>query len=1225
MTDFLGFGQLTRPDIGLVADGVQNLAEIFKSDQDTALRNVRLSPEILDIIYGLSNTISKEDLRAVSGLSSLLLPTLHLERSTFNRINDQLDDYVNSRQTIGIEQSNPSLSGFHQKVDNVIIYNGSIQCEGVTYRTKVLGTGLYTGGDSKFTAVSTSRASLINSEKDPIDQYFKTATYTGSIRVRRRSHVNRITLNPNTFIPRAPITESPSHKINCWVDNNSDKSTTPGESIKLGLLATKNSPLKIPCRLSSGTLRLGFRDSGKYFFGYQVQPLQSRVAGEIPGFLPLDPKAQNQASSSYNVTVDVTPTGYQNSYDLYVYFYLNPEKVTSIEFDGIGMTEFLDGKDIGLVGFNNLESLTLKGTSIKILPIWLKTLNTKLKKLDISGAGDVFYNSTFKYWDYRDSGATLPSSSVPLFTMTSYLTVPKKGSIINEDGDDWNDVKFEKYVTSQVPAGIDVDDASVVSRTSTGADKDFRQFSAMETISLGNRVYGKNPRFDDIMPELKNLSWTGSRNRYNFISGTLPKINYNGKEISYSVTVSGASGSIDNIGTSATMTGNNPVINAPTHIARYKIGSFNVNGDWYSHGSISGDIGNASTPTDESDWSTWFTNTKSINISYTNVRINLQPAEAWRNLQSVSLYHSSGTIFKAGSLALNCPLVTSIDLYDTSTSGPMPSLGDSSNTSKLKYFRIGSSSNSISTITENGFEYILPSNFAPERSDVNHALESFNIQDYNINGRFRKDDFKYCYNLTSLNFHDSPNLHGKFPEFPAKENPDTEFKDIKIDIEGCSFHDLTSLNINSSNIYIARDLKTITAENQNSAAGGCKLPDFYGTGGINGTKIEVVNLDNSLTSTYPNSWSGTIPRSGGEYIIDSDTESIISGLTPGRENVNEIFYLNGSSDLRRKVLVNDSVKTSEDGNELARVISVDNTRIYLDRDIPGSSAATFHFKRNSVDITNWFQAGFSNLARFMAKNCRLSGSININSGFSKIQDSGEEKALDLSRNYLTGYKGGFDKIFSGDNRRMTIDFSHNNFSIEVLRKMLTEILEEEEAKPDIANVTIFLNNTNFDASSRKYSNYLSGDIFYLTSIAQLPEQVINLTRVETVNVYRIETIVDENGTESQTPILIGTKNITVPGKEITGVANVADGYYKIQTNARQQTVEDSLGAKFNANKRWQIDLGNPYKAPDTTPIVTSTTYSNPQGQTVTRASTLAEKGYVIVNGSVVPSSVAELL
>ena len=46
MAEFLGFGQLTRPDIGLIADGVQNLAEIYTSDQPTALRNIRLNPEI---------------------------------------------------------------------------------------------------------------------------------------------------------------------------------------------------------------------------------------------------------------------------------------------------------------------------------------------------------------------------------------------------------------------------------------------------------------------------------------------------------------------------------------------------------------------------------------------------------------------------------------------------------------------------------------------------------------------------------------------------------------------------------------------------------------------------------------------------------------------------------------------------------------------------------------------------------------------------------------------------------------------------------------------------------------------------------------------------------------------------------------------------------------------------------------------------------------------------
>ena len=1191
MTDFLGFGQLTRPDIGLVADGVQNLAEIFKSDQDTALRNVRLNPEILDIIYGLSNTISKEDLRAVSGLSSLLLPTLHLEQSTFNSINNQLDDYINSRQTIGIEQSNPSLSGFHTKVDNVIIYNGSIQCEGVTYRTKVLGSGLYIGAENRNAAVSTSRASLFNSEQDD-NGYFKTATYTGSIRVRRRSHVNRITLNPNTFVPRAPVTESPSHKINCYVDNGNT-----GQSRKLGLLTTKNSPLKIPCRLSSGTLKLGFQDSGKYFFGYQVQPLQSRVAGEIPGFLPLDPKAQIEASSSYTVTVDVTPTGYQNSYDLYLYFYLNPEKVTSIEFNGIGMTEFLDGKDIGLVGFNNLESLTLKGTSIKILPIWLKTLNTKLRKLDISGAGDVFYNSTLKYWDYRDTSAT-PSTSLPLFTMVSYLTIPKKGAMINEDGNDWSDASgdasfFAKYMKN-------------LART---PGTHFRQFTAMETISLGNRVYGKNPRFDDIMPGLENLSWSGSRYRAP-ISGTPPKINNNGKEISYSIPYSGASGSIEEIGTSNTIT--DDAENGACHISKYKIGSLQIRGEWYRHSGLSGDIGSAGAVANEGEWNTWFTNTKSIDLAYTNVRINLQSATAWSNLQSVGLYHSAGTIFKADSRALNCPLVTSIDLYATPTSGPMPTLGTAANTSKLSFFRLGAS-NSISTIAESGFNYILPQGFATDRGGSNdHTLSNFYIQDYGISGRFRSKDFIYCYNLTQLYFRNAYNLHGKFPEFPTKRNPDTESKAINVHIGNANFYDLTNLNINEANRYVARDMNSLYAYSQNYAAGGCKLPDFTGLGGADATKIQVISINSALRSTYPDNWSGT-GRSAGQYIQDSDDMTIVASLTPGRvtngtaPNIDEIFYLDGSSDLRRKVLVNDSVRSSATGSELARVISVDDTRLYLDRDIPGSSAATFYFKRNTVDITNWFQTGFTDLNRFHASNCRLSGSININGGFNKIADSSSEVALDLSNNLITGYTGGFDRIFSGNPRKITLYLSYNNFSIAVLRKMLDKLLEEE-AKLTFTNVRIDLNNTKFDTSSRTYTSYTQEELFP-TSIIAVSGQTISLTRTERVKTYRTETTVAADGTETTQEVQTGTKNITVPGKEITGVAGVTDGYYKTQTNGRQQIVENTLGAKFNSLRRWNINLGFTYQAPDTTPTVTSSAYSN----STTRAASLAELGYTLAD------------
>ena len=730
------------------------------------------------------------------------------------------------------------------------------------------------------------------------------------------------------------------------------------------------------------------------------------------------------------------------------------------------------------------------------------------------------------------------------------------------------------------------------------------------------------------MPGLESLSWNGSRYRAP-ISGTLPKINYNGKEISYSVSRSGASGSIENIGTSAVqIAGWDPVtdINNPTHISKYKIGSLAIQGEWYRHSGLSGDIGSAGDVANEGEWNTWFTNTKSIDLAYTNVRINLQPPTAWSNLQSVSLHHSYGTIFKADSRALNCPLVTSIDLYSTPTSGPMPTLGTAANTNKLSFFRLGPG-NSISTIAENGFNYILPQGFATDRGGSNdHTLSDFRIQEYDISGRFRSKDFIYCYNLTQLYLRNAYNLHGKFPEFPTKRNPDTESKSINVYIQNANFYDLTNLNINEANRYVARDMNVLYTYSQNYAAGGCKLPDFTGLGGADATKIKVVVLQNSLRSTYPDNWIGN-DRSTGQYIQDSDAMTIVASLTPGRvtngtaPNIDEIFYLDGSSDLRRKVLVNDSVRSSKTGPELARVISVDDTRLYLDRDIPGSSAATFYFKRNTVDITNWFQTGFTDLNRFRAANCRLSGSININGGFSKIADSSSEVALDLSNNFITGYTKGFDRIFSvsGTNRKITLYLSYNNFSYEVLRDMLDKLLDEE-AKLTFTNVRIDLNNTKFDTSSRTYTSYTQEEIFP-TSINAAAAQTISLTRTERVNTYNIVTNVAEDGTTSQVATQTGTKIITVKGKYISGITGVTDGYYRTKTNGRQQIVENTLGAKFNSLRRWNINLGFTYQTPDTTPTVTSSVYSDP----ITEAASLANEGYTKVGSDIVPTEVVSLL
>jgi len=1205
MTKFLGFGQLTRPDIGLIADGVQNLAEIYKSDQDTALRNVRLNPEILDIIYGLSNTVSKEDLRSVSGLASLLLPTLALEGQTFNSINNSLESYINSRQPIGTDSG---VNGSLVRVENLMLYNGSIQCEGASYKTNLLdpNNGLYSGPEIKTSAVSTSRASLFNAEKED-SGYFASATYTGSIRVRRRSHVNRITLNPYTFIPRAPVQENPSHKINCYVGSGSTRST---KSRKLGLLATKNSPLKLPCRMSTGTIDFGFQDaSSPYFFGYQVQPLVSRDGG-IPTVLPLEPKAQVEGNTSHTVSIDVSKVGYQNSYDLYVYLYLNPEKVTSLTFSGMSITEFMTagGKDIGLVGFNNLESLTLNGTSMQILPVWLKTLSTKLKNLNIASSGDTWIDGPLRWFDYRDSSLSAVNTSLPFYTMVSYLTVPLKGAMINVDGNNWNG-KSGTYTPATDNSNLNDDNnyfARYIKNLPRTPGTEFRQFSAMQTLSLGDRVYGKNPRMDDVFPDLRSLSWNGSRYRAP-ISGTLPKINNNGNPISYSVPQSGASGSIEDIGTSATIGDDD--VNDPCHISKYRIELFSIGGTGYRYSSVSGSIADAAV---ESEWSTWLTDTKSISVQHSNVAVNLQPTAAWESLQGCNLYSSGGTTFKAGSPALNCPNLGSIDLYATSTTGPMPSLGSPANTNALTFFRIGAS-NVISSISDGSFNYILPIDFATDRGNpgTDHKLAEFYINSANVNGRFRENDFKHCYNLGRLDLHNSSGVTGNFPIPPTKRIPATDTKDINIVASGCGFYDFRTLNLNQSNRYVARDILSIYAPSNNTSGGGGVLPDLTGLGGADQLRISTITFNSSLPSVYPASWSGNA-QSAGKYILEGDGSSRVSGLTPNREtngssdNEDNVYWLSGSgTNYRTKVLVNDYVRASGTTTNLARVVNVDTDKIYIDADIPGSSAAVFEFKRDTVDITNWFQSGFRDIKRLRMSNCRLSGSININAGFSSIVDgSSSEKALDLSSNNITGYIQGFDKIFAGSNRKITITLSNNNFSVPVIRGMLEELLDIQ-AQGTFTNVRIDLNNTNLNLTTRSHSSY-SQDQMFTNSIEAISGQTISLTRTETVKVFSKVTTVNEDGSETTSTVQTGTKNITVPGKLITGISGVANGYYQTQVNGRQQVVEDSLGVRFNSNKRWNINLGFTYSPPSTTPTVTSSAFSN----STTRSASLSALGYI---------------
>jgi len=1200
MTEFLGFGQLTRPGIGLIADGSQNLAEIFTSDQPTALRNIRLNPEILDTIYNLSDVISREDLRSVSGLSSLLLPTLDLQSKTFELIN--LDLYTNEIYSTASRQIgkdiNPSLSGNLVKVPNVIVYNGSIQCQGVQYRTKVLGTGLYSGGENKLTSISTSRASLFNSEQytntESNTGYFKSASYPSLVRVRRRSHVNRITVNKLTFIPRAEVKENPSHEILCYIDNGNTGTT---QSLKL--LTTKNSPIKIPCRMATGTVKFTFVDSGVYFFGYQVQPTQSREVGQQPAFLPVEPFSQVEASSSFTLNIDITKTGYQNAYDLYLYLYVNPEKVQSIEISGINATEFIDGKDLGLIGFNNLTSLVLKSTSIKILPVWLKTLSSKLQVLDVLDDGDTYRNGLMGYFDYRRSAET-PTSATPMYTAVSYLTIPKKGAIINENANGWNDTKFENYIKSQVATNADVTYPAPTGRTPT---TDFRQFAALRKLRIGDRFLGLNPRLDDVFPQLRYLEWRGFPRGGAVvpITGTPPKINNHGEVIDcYLIPLSGAVGNIVDIGTSTTITAN--TVNGATHISKYKIDAIDLSGYELRRSAISGGIATASF----SEWTTWFDQTKSIDLLFSDVSIGLQPTGyVWAELQSLNTAFSGGVAFTAAtgqaSPPLKTPKLRSLNVYGSPSTGPIPSLGGDAtqHTSVLTAVEFGGN-NSMSTVSEGGYAYLLPNNFAPDRPSSPHKLVSFGMNDTARVGRMRENDFQYLYDLSAISLVRSSGVWGKFPIFPQKKDPEKEeAKRISISIEeGCRFYDLSNLNITASNRYTARDLVSLAAGGQNSANGGCKLPSLEGLGGSSPSKIQYLDLGSCLTSTYPTNWTGTNAIPGG-YIFDGDLPSSLSSITPGRvlNTDDSIYFMTGASDFNRKVLVNDSVRSTATGAELARVVSVEASIIYLDRDISGSSPATYVFTRNTQPIINWFQNGFGDLTTLRMGNCRLSGSIDIRAGFSKVVD-GAYACVILSQNCLTGYTAGFDKIFSGNNRKITLDLSSNNFSAETVRRMLSDLLNIE-AERKFTNITIRLNTTKLSSTARSYVEYTQEELFP-TTIQAAANQTVSLTRIETVKVYRTVTTFNQLGVPNPpTKILVGTKNITVPG------ALISSEYFKTQTSTRQQIIENELGVKLKKTGVWSINLGFTYRSPSTSPTVTGTTYSN----STTREASLLELGY----------------
>lgn len=1226
---FLGFGQLSRPDIGLLADGIQNLAEIYKTDQPTALRNIQLRPEILDIIHNVSETISREDLRSVSDLSSLLLTTLHLQKETFERINEQLFDdevYASTLNRIGVDLDNRTLTGNSTRAENIIMFNGAVQCAGAQYRENVVDDSDLFRAIEADAFVSTSRSSLLNAVKYSDTEnnrgYFKYATYPGSIRVRRRSHVNTINVNPLTFIPAPAVVEQPSKRIAVNITNG-------GSTSKVKFLATENSPLKLPCRLSKGSVKLKFQTPGQFFYGVQIQP-QNGKDGDPPGFLAIDaqpqvPDANGTFNDSHTVNIDINGTGYENNYDLYMYLYLNPGAVTQIEFEGLELQEFLDGKDIGLIGFNNLESLKFSGgarsTRIKILPIWLKTLRKKLRTLDISGCGDTWFeNSVMRWFDYRETSAVNDFSNLPLYTMTGYLTLPALGVTVNKEGSNYNGGNgsvFQRYFESGVPTGIAINDSGVQQRTpSTDSDtNDFRSFTAIKTLNLGDRVEGKNVRLDDTFPNLTSLNWNGSRYR-SCLQGSPPKISNPGEPIElYSITRNGISSSysIYDIGTSPTVTDNGTGAGSLCHISKYNIKSFRISGDYYRLTSLTGNIGGiyggtAGTVDDENQWATWYQNTASIDIAYTNssLKINLQPSNTyWQKLNSLSSYRYVGCVFKpaTGTPAINsepfkCPLISTLDLREwneTSSNGVLPRIGtDVEECNPVNFYM--SDIKNLSVFTENGFNYLIPANFATVGDKNDFKLEYFLGADLNNNGSFRirKNMFEKTLSIKKIDVHESK-MTGTFFNIPNKNRPDEpeNEKNIELYFDNCDFHDLRNISIGGGT-YVARDLTNMRGYNQNDGAGGCILPTFEGR---DDAKIKEVTMYNSLPTNYPSGWKGTA-RDSGTVVSNEHAGNSLTGCTSYvvANTDDDIYYIEGPTNLNEYVLVNDNISKTNGGASVAKVISVSSNRIYTDDDV-NISAGTLYFSRSTIDISDWFKNGnFNSLQVFRMYNCRLSGQLNIRKNLPIKVGSDGNPAFDLHNNNISSVvPGSFGKIFQGGNRKIYIDLSENNFTETQIRNMITEILDIDDQRV-YTNAKVYLKNCKQNGNGT-YTGYTQSELFPIET-SDLPDQTINLTRTEVIKVYETVTTTDADGNTSTTTTQVGTRSVTVPGQSFIDLGTPTPygaGYYKTRTSTRTKDVEHPIGLRLRQKNYINIDLGFTYQTPPTSPVETGAVYGDYAG------------------------------
>jgi hypothetical protein len=380
---------------------------------------------------------------------------------------------------------------------------------------------------------------------------------------------------------------------------------------------------------------------------------------------------------------------------------------------------------------------------------------------------------------------------------------------------------------------------------------------------------------------------------------------------------------------------------------------------------------------------------------------------------------------------------------------------------------------------------------------------------------------------------------------------------------------------------------SILAQNQNSRGGGTKLPTFEG---LISSAVKTLRFDNCLPTQYPLNWVDSTKQ---QAVIrpEFDDSSLVADLTINRsiysgvpgskwQESDDVFTLVGPAgqNYSDRVLVNDSVSFAAGGSEEARVLSVDGNIITIDRNIL-NTFTDLYFKRNSNSINEWFARGFSELEQAKFNNCRLSGKLNIRSSMGKLLDK-DFIAFDLSNNLISEYeKNSLSRIFTGTNRKITVDLSRNLFSTSTIRTIITDAINLDKQNK-FTNCQVQLYQCKIDANN-KYTNLTQSDIF-TTTISGTIDQTINLTRLESI----YETVINSANEEVLAPIPKQLL-IRVPG------ALVGVQYWKQRIDTRQQISEDPLGTQFKALKGIKVNFDFTYVSPPSLSNVIKRVYTGP--------------------------------